>query len=98
MRVHADRRPVPDDVRFVVERERSRGLAVIDGVHQDGNVVPGEMHDQVETGRTEVDDVDVFGELITRLNQAGDERTDAVVAHKDVAMPPTRMRFTVLSP
>src|SRR5947209_6113302 len=93
MRVHADRRPVPDDVRFVVERERSRGLAIIDGVHQDGNVVPREMHDQVETGGAEVDDVDVFGELVTRIDEAGDERTDAIVAHQDVADPADENAF-----
>src|SRR4051794_32857552 len=87
MRVHADRRPVPDDIGFVIERERSRGLAVIDGVHENGYVVPRQMHDQVETGSAEVDDVDVLGELITRLDQAGNERTDAVVAHQDIADP-----------
>src|SRR4051794_20636565 len=87
MRVHADRRPVPDDIGFVIERERSRGLAVIDGVHENGYVVPREMYDQVEAGRTEVDDVDVLGKLITRLDQPGDERTDAIVAHQDVADP-----------
>src|SRR4051794_29879441 len=87
MRVHADRRPVPDDIGLVIERERSRGLAVIDGVHENGYVVPREMYDQIEPGRAEVDYVDVLGELITRFDQAGGERTDAIVAHQDVADP-----------